>query len=117
MKELRKIVWQHIFVRDPEMEHADAALDRIAWYIEANYQNIMVDWPDQWYRESRVAWVDLPDFSGATDASGKLLDENPVHEDDVLPTPWKRNITIRGVEYYWNPVTMEATWDRPLYPE
>jgi cytochrome b pre-mRNA-processing protein 3 len=113
MEELRKIIWQHVLVRDPELENQTDYLDRIAWYVEANYQNIMMDWPDEHYREARVAWVDLPDFSGLTDAAGKLLDANPENPEDVLPKPWLRNITNRGVEYYWNPETMKSRWDRP----
>jgi cytochrome b pre-mRNA-processing protein 3 len=113
IKELRKIIWQHVFVRDEDMKDRTDHLDRLAWYVEANYQNILMDWPDEYYREARVAWVDLPDFSGLTDSSGKLLEENPPHPEDVLPKPWLRNITLRGVEYYWNPETMRSTWDRP----
>lgn len=113
LKELRKIVWQHILVRDEEAEHRNDHLDRLAWYVEANYQNIMMDWPDQYYREARVAWVDLPDFSSMVDANGEPMEEKPLHPDDVLPSPWQRNITMRGVEYYWNPATMKSTWTRP----
>lgn len=113
LKELRKIVWQHILVRDSEAEHRHDHLDRMAWYVEANYQNITMEWPDPYYRQARVAWVDLPDFSGMKDANGKLMEENPIHPDDVLPEPWLRNITTSGVEYYWNPKTLKSSWDRP----
>jgi cytochrome b pre-mRNA-processing protein 3 len=88
-------------------------LDRYAWYIEANYQNIMLHWPDEHYREGRVAWVNVPDFSALKDSRGELLPENPVHPEDVLPSPWLTNITRRGVEYYWNPETRESRWERP----
>jgi len=113
LKELRKIVWQHILVRDKDAELRHDQLDRIAWYIDANYQNIMLDWPDEYYRQARVAWVDLPDFSNMKDASGEDMPENPIHPDDILPKPWLRNITMRGVEYYWNPETMVSSWERP----
>lgn len=114
MMELRRIVWQHILVRDPEAEHRVDHLDRIAWYIEANYQNIVMDWPDEYYRQARVAWVDLPDFTRMRDADGTILSENPVHPEDVLPAPWLRNITMRGTEYYWNPITRASTYEKPV---
>jgi hypothetical protein len=114
LKELRKIVWQHILARDEEAEHRTDHLDRIAWYVEANYQNIMMHWPDKFYRESRVAWVDLPEFSNMKDASGKVMDDNPVNPDDVLPEPWLQNITLRGVIYFWNPKANKVSWERPL---
>lgn len=113
MKELRKIVWQHILVREEEAENRLDQLDRIAWYIEANYQNIMMHWPDEYYRQGRVSWVNLPDFSGMLDEDGKVMEENPVDPDDVLPDPWLKNITLRGVDYYWNPRTNKSSWDRP----
>jgi cytochrome b pre-mRNA-processing protein 3 len=88
-------------------------LDRYAWYLEANYQNIMLHWPDAHYREGRVAWVNLPDFSHVKDSRGELLPDSPVNPDDALPSPWLTNITRRGVDYYWNPETRQSRWERP----
>jgi hypothetical protein len=89
-------------------------IDRLAWYIEANYQNIMLDWPDPYYREGRVQWVDLPSFEGMRDPqTGDPLPVPSLHPDDVLPHPWLFNITRRGDAYYWNPETRESTWERP----
>jgi cytochrome b pre-mRNA-processing protein 3 len=113
LNELRAIVWRNILVRDEDAEHRTDHLNRIAWYIEANYQNIMMHWPYEYYKESRVAWVDLPSFSNMKDASGNLMVENPVNPDDVLPDPWRRNITLRGIYYYWNPKTGQVAYDRP----
>ena len=114
MEELRKIVWMHILVRDDAIDERVDQIDRIAWYIEANYQNIFLDWPDEYYRQARVKWVDLPDFSGLMDTDGKELPENPIHPEDILPHPWRRNITLKGVEYYWNPETRKTQWERPM---
>lgn len=114
LKELRKLVWQHIFVRDEGMKARTDHLDRIAWYIEANYQNIVMEWPDAYYRKGRVAWVNLPDFSNLKDENGNILPENRVHPDDVLPDPWERNITIKGEEYYYRTDTRESSWSRPV---
>jgi hypothetical protein len=41
------------------------------------------------------------------------MEETPVHADDVLPHPWRRNITLKGTFYYWNPETMLSSWERP----
>eukprot|EP00527_Entomoneis_sp_CCMP2396_P007611 CAMPEP_0198140332 /NCGR_PEP_ID=MMETSP1443-20131203/3504_1 /TAXON_ID=186043 /ORGANISM="Entomoneis sp., Strain CCMP2396" /LENGTH=296 /DNA_ID=CAMNT_0043802715 /DNA_START=253 /DNA_END=1143 /DNA_ORIENTATION=+ len=76
-------------------------LDRMAWYIEANYQNIMHEWPDEYYRESRVAWVNLP-FASL-----------PFKKEDIVLKPWLTNITVKGETYYWNPETMESSWEKP----
>ena len=115
LQELRNLVWQHIFIRDPEYEHATDLLDRYAAYIDANYRNIVLEWPDEYYRQARVAWVNLPDFTGVTDSSGRhALADKPIHPDDVLPAPWLRNTTRRGIEYYWNPATGESVWERPV---
>jgi hypothetical protein len=114
LQELRKLVWYHILVREEEAETTRAdQLDRIAWYIEAQYQNIMMHLPEEYFREARIKWVDLPDFSNMVDGDGKPLPDSPVHEDDVLPEPWVKNITVRGVEYFWNEKTRKSSWDRP----
>lgn len=113
LQELRHLVWEHILVREEGAENRFDQLDRIAWYIEANYQNIIMEWPDEYYRSGRTAWVDLPDFSGLKDSDGILLPDNPIHPDDALPHPWRRNITLKGVTYFWNPDTLESRWDKP----
>jgi len=92
--------------------HDDHA-ERIAWYIETQYQNIVHDLPDELYRKARIAWVDLPDFSKLKDANGKELGENPIDPEDILPKNWVRNIANDGTYYYWNEETREAKWERP----
>ena len=114
LEELRRLVWYHIMVRDEEAEMQVDQLNRIAWYIDAQYQNILLHWPDEYYRQSRLQWVDLPDFENMVGANGELLPDNPVHPDDVVPEPWVRNITNRGTEYYWNEMTKQTSWDRPV---
>ncbi|GAX22474.1 hypothetical protein FisN_14Hh090 [Fistulifera solaris] len=113
LKELRKVIWQHVLVRDEEAEHRTDHLNRLAWYVEANYQNIMLHWPNEYYQQGRVAWVNLPDFSNLLDEQGNVMEENPVHPEDVLPEPWAKNITLRGKDYYWNTVTNQVSWERP----
>ena len=113
LEELRRLVWYHWFSRDPALELRFDHLDRIAWYVDMNYHNIMLQWPDEQYRAARVAWIDLPDWDNLHDADGSRLPEQGVHPDDVLPDPWRENITLRGVSYYWNPETRQATWEKP----
>lgn len=113
IKELKKLVWMHILVRDPKAKECDDHLERLAWYIEAQYQNILVDWPGQYVKEARVAWVDLPDFTGMRDNHGNLIPEQLMHPDDVLPVPWLTNITLRGETYYWNPLNGKSQWEKP----
>ena len=72
LEELRKIIGHHIFVRDPAVKHRNDHLDRIAWYIDANYRNIMHELPDEYYRESRVKWVVLPDFTNIIPVVDKI---------------------------------------------
>jgi cytochrome b pre-mRNA-processing protein 3 len=140
---LRKIVWRHILVRSVDSTKDEGLFDensiismkdmnqlnRITWYIEANYQNILMDLPDTYYRQGRIAWVDLPDFTNAQEENGEE-DEGEadcptvsastsaaLHPDDVLPAPWLKNVTLKGIDYYWNPETMESTWERPMMGE
>lgn len=114
LQELRRLVWHHWFQNDPAvvLKNIDDEnsttydhLDRICWYIDVNYRNIMLDLPDVYYRESRIAWIDLPDFGP--------FNTIELHDDDILAQPWLRNITTRGVEYYWNPDTGESSYERP----
>ncbi|CAB9516867.1 Ubiquinol-cytochrome C chaperone [Seminavis robusta] len=114
IKELKKLVWMHLMVRDPDAKQCDDHLERIAWYIETQFQNILVDWPTEYATEARVAWVDLPDFSYLKRNDGKPMKQRRVNPDDVLPAPWLTNITQRGEAYYWNPKTKKSQWKRPM---
>ena len=105
----------HIMVRDPHAKESDDHLTRLAWYIEAQYQNILVDWPGQYVSEARVAWVEPPDFHRLETNKGKVLTDIPIHTDDLLPEPWLTNITLKGVTYYWNRKTGQSQWERPSW--
>jgi cytochrome b pre-mRNA-processing protein 3 len=116
--ELKDLVMAHILLLSPDDEKAHAVhndqAERIAWYIEAQYQNIGHDLPEESYRNGRVAWVDLPDFSELKDGKGNILEDHPIDPDDVLPDAWVKNVANDGTYYYWNLKTREATWDRPI---
>lgn len=113
INELKKLIWMHVLVRNPEAKESDDHLERLAWYVEAQYQNILVDWPGQYVETAQVGWVNLPDFGGMKDNSGRLLENKMVHPDDVLPEPWVPNITLRGVTYYWNSKNGKSQWEKP----
>ena len=111
--ELKKLIWMHILVRDPQAKDSDDHLERLAWYIEAQYQNILVDWPSQYVSQARIGWVDLPDFKHLKDNNGRTMEERLLHPDDVVPKPWLPNITLRGQTYYWNTETRKSQWEKP----
>lgn len=95
------------------IEHDDQA-ERIAWYIEAQFQNIMHDLPDSFFQKARIAWVDLPSFDGMVDGNtGKELPTLTVEPEDILPVDWTKSIANDGSYYYWNLKTREAQWERP----
>lgn len=117
LEELKNLVQKHILLLNPEdhqaQENSQDQAERIAWYIEAQYQNIVHDLPDAFYRKARIAWVDLPDFSDLQDASGKVMEPNEIDADDILPDDWVPNIANDGSFYYWNTETRKAQWERP----
>ena len=117
LSELKDLVKAHVLLISPEdrdeWDRHDEHAERLAWYIEAQYQNIVHDLPEALYQKARIAWVDLPDFSNIKDQNGTVLPEKPIDQDDVLPTDWTTNIANDGTTYFWNTKTRQATWDRP----
>mmetsp|Transcript_32812 Transcript_32812/g.36733 ORF Transcript_32812/g.36733 Transcript_32812/m.36733 type:complete len:247 (-) Transcript_32812:108-848(-) len=91
--------------------HNDQA-ERIAWYVETQYQNIIHDLPESLFQKVRIAWVDLPSFDHMIDDTGKELPEQPICLENVLPSGWVRNIANDGTYYYWNLSTRQVHWDK-----
>jgi len=91
--------------------HNDQA-ERIAWYVETQYQNIIHDLPESLFQKARIAWVDLPSFDHMIDDNGKELAEQPISLENVLPSGWIRNIANDGTYYYWNVSTRQVHWDQ-----
>ena len=118
LKELKNLIKTHVLLLNPDedvqamVDHDDHA-ERIAWYVEAQYQNIVHDLPEDLFGKARIAWVDLPDFSKMKDAKGKEMEELAVDPQDILPSKWIRNIANDGSYYYWNLETRESQWERP----
>lgn len=95
-------------------EHDDQA-ERIAWYIETQFQNIIHDLPDSFFQKARIAWVDLPSFDRMIDRNtGKQLPERSVNMEDILPLDWTKSIANDGSYYFWNIKTREVQWGRPI---
>jgi len=105
--------------------HDDQA-DRIAWYVETQYQNIVHDVPEAFFEKARIVWADLPSFEHMVDDKGKELPPSPessispdqikneaVYYGVTLPSGWVRNIANDGTYYYWNLATRESQWERP----
>lgn len=121
IQELKKLVWMHIMVRDKDAMVQDDHLSRIAWYIEAQYRNVVHDLPQRYADDARIGWTDLPDFSNLVDGNSNankkslFLGEQRIHPEDMVPAPWCTNITLTGKTYYWNPKTMESRWEKPDY--
>mmetsp|Transcript_4726 Transcript_4726/g.7186 ORF Transcript_4726/g.7186 Transcript_4726/m.7186 type:complete len:291 (+) Transcript_4726:27-899(+) len=106
------LVWRHLLLQDEEAP--DDLIKRLAHYIEYQHNNICLDLPDEYFHEGRIAWGDMPDFSGVKDNTGKLLEDIPEHPDDVLPTGWLKAMADNGDSYYWKPETMHSQWERPV---
>lgn len=125
LEELKNLVQTHILLLNPDdfqaQENSIDQAERIAWYIESQYINIMHDLPEDLYRKARIAWVDLPDFSDLKDGKGSILepivaaaaDDELDDDDDELPKSWVKNIANDGSYYYWNTETREAQWEKP----
>lgn len=113
ISELKKLLWMHVLGRDPKAHECDDHLTRLAWYIETQYQNILIDLPHQYLAQGRIKWINLPDFTSMRMNNGTLVQEQLVHPDDLLPSPWLTNITLRGEIYYWNPKTRQSQWEKP----
>lgn len=127
MQHLRQVVysqWLHpgTLADDVEFNYRQTAdhIDRLVWYIDAQYRNLIEDCPAERICPSgQVRWMDLPEFANWHDprVSDGFLETDeavPLYPEDVLPFPWRANITNRGWTYYWNPETRIATWERPL---
>lgn len=112
LEELCGLVWMHVMLQ--EEKFCSEQVERIAIYIDIQYHNIMYELPEEYWREGRFAWVDLPDFSRMHGNNGHLLPERRVNPEDVLPKGWNKALTNSGEPYYWNPDLDKAQWERPV---
>jgi len=111
-EEICGIVWIHILQR-AEKFNSDQ-VQRLAFYIDAQFNNIHNLLPEEYWKEGQMAWIDIPSFKNLTDnATGEVLPEKTVYEEDVLPKGWYKALTTAGEPYYWNPTQVSSQWEKP----
>jgi len=110
--ELAAAIWIHILLRDEGA--TDDQIKRLAAYVEYQHENIMLRLPEQYFREGRVAWGDVPDFTGMRDNTGLLLRDVEVKEQYELPEGWSKVLNDAGESYYWDMTTNKTQWDSPV---
>mmetsp|Transcript_14209 Transcript_14209/g.21632 ORF Transcript_14209/g.21632 Transcript_14209/m.21632 type:complete len:303 (+) Transcript_14209:124-1032(+) len=109
-EELCGVVWVHILERSEDKAHADH-IHRLVAYIEYQYINIMKQLPDEYFREGKVGWGNLPEFSKMKDEKGKLL--KPIPPEPQLPQGWIKCLTEAGKPYYWDTSKNKTQWEKP----
>lgn len=113
-EELALAIWTHVLMQSEDVYNDQ--LNRLALYVEWQYNNIISDLPINFFEQGRINWGDTPDFSQMKDNDGARLEEIvPSAEDNGmnLPSGWYTNITDSGDTYYWKEDTMESTWEKP----
>jgi len=110
-EEIAAAIWMHILLKDEEA--LNDHIRRLTAYVEYQFTNILHQLPDKYFREGRIAWGSIPDFSEMADNEGNPLEEPTIHKDDWLPGKWASAITEAGETYYWNIETSKAQWERP----
>ena len=113
-EELRTIIWKHVLLSEPDVNACSDQVERLALYVEHQYNNIMHHLPESYWSDGRLAWVDVPDFSELRDHKGKLI---PNMADDppllVLPPGWYKALANDGESFYWNPTKGTSQWKLP----
>lgn len=114
-EELLRAVWLHVFHNKDDIP--DDLVNRIAMYIEYQYDNIMNQLPEKYWREGRIGWGNFPDFDSIVDNNGKLLPAASKINDqiEVLPKGWALGLSQAGEKYYWNTDTDKVQWEKPKY--
>lgn len=115
-EELCGVFWVHVLNRADNSDSDDFCSDqvqRMAYYMDTQYNNIMHRLPESYWREGRLAWVDVPDFTKLRDNQGKIMPDVSIHGEDYLPQGWYKALTTAGEPYYWNPTKVKSQWKVP----
>jgi len=119
VEELSKAIWVHVLNKDEHSVHDHVM--RLVAYVEYQMDNIVLQLPDVYFQEGRVAWGDIPNFSKMLTDDGKALPKSPPLKPDQmetlgldLPSNWLRVLTDAGDAYYWNLTTNQTQWDKPI---
>jgi cytochrome b pre-mRNA-processing protein 3 len=118
-RELKELVWMHVMNRDDGA--SPDVVERLALYADAQHENIVQQLPHAYFREGRIPWTTLPDFSGMRDHRGNVVvddDDDDVlsntnPDDNVLPRGRYKALTNSGDAYYWNQELGTSSWERP----
>mmetsp|Transcript_12133 Transcript_12133/g.17690 ORF Transcript_12133/g.17690 Transcript_12133/m.17690 type:complete len:312 (-) Transcript_12133:295-1230(-) len=110
-EEIAAAIWMHILLKDEEAYNDH--IRRLTAYVEYQFANIVHHLPEEFFREGRIGWGNIPDFSNMIDNEGNPMDDATIFEDDWLPENWTRAITEAGETYYWDIKTSQSQWERP----
>mmetsp|Transcript_15810 Transcript_15810/g.18026 ORF Transcript_15810/g.18026 Transcript_15810/m.18026 type:complete len:358 (-) Transcript_15810:63-1136(-) len=127
-------VWRHVLGAEEDAE--DDLIRRIGAYVEYQLDNVVYKLPDDYFKEGRVAWGDIPDLDWNTKTDDKLSETKDDQDDtkatvtsqtsdtddnndkslsgmEFLENNWVQVLTDAGLPYYWNTESNQTTWKRP----
>lgn len=126
--EIGAVLYNYVYLKKEDVP--TMLIMRFVDYIEEEYKNITginVDTgkPDKskyhlaqhFFDQGRVGWLDLPKFDklvaddGVTQIDDVAYDER--EDVDDLPDGWLKTYTDAGETYYWNPRTLDVSWEKP----
>ena len=115
-------VWRNILMDgmkdEKEMDEDDVddeMIRRIGAYVEYQYMNIVHQLPEEYFRQGKIAWGNLPDFTFESEHSIQNGDEEgeDIRGMTFLEGNWVQVLTDAGNPYYWNTETNETSWTAP----
>eukprot|EP00586_Coscinodiscus_wailesii_P009765 CAMPEP_0172512064 /NCGR_PEP_ID=MMETSP1066-20121228/241509_1 /TAXON_ID=671091 /ORGANISM="Coscinodiscus wailesii, Strain CCMP2513" /LENGTH=302 /DNA_ID=CAMNT_0013291701 /DNA_START=73 /DNA_END=981 /DNA_ORIENTATION=- len=108
-EEVALAVWKHVLLENEEAYNDQ--INRLAIYVEWEYDNIVCQLPEEYWREGRIAWGDIVDFDEMGDNNANALPD--VELGEGLPDGWVEALTESGKKYWWHSETMKSQWDKP----
>jgi len=113
--ELHRAIWLHVFHSNDD--YPDDLVDRLAMYVEFQYDNIMNQLPEKYWREGRIGWGPFPNFESIVGNNGKVLPPADKFNDkmDVVLEGWTSCLSNAGEVFYWKNGTDKVQWDKPKY--
>jgi len=120
-------VWRNILMdgikdeKDAEEDDVDdEMIRRLGAYVEYQYVNIVHQLPEEYFRQGRIAWGNIPDLTFKKESAEKEdgnVDTNEELENvrgmEFLKDNWVQVLTDAGHPYYWNKETNETSWASP----
>lgn len=109
-EELVLAVWSHVMQTDEDANND--VINRLAMYVEWQYDNVVLRLPEDYWREGRIEWGDVLDFDDMMDNKGTIMPNVEIGHD--LKEGWVEALTESGKKYWWNSETMKSTWEKPV---